>query len=125
MMSLILTAALAAVGDVPVAPQGAFKATPKTFASFSTPNNAYSYYGMSESTSYYGGYDYAAGGCRGGCCPTDDVNLFFPCAPAGPCAPFAPPSVRPICAPRVNTFPCPTPIRNCPCPPPPRQAPCD
>ena len=120
MLSMILLAALGAVGDVPAGPpQNTPRATPRTYASPTTSASFYN--GFSES--YYGATDFS-GGCRG-CCPTDDVNLFFPCAPISPCAPFAPNAPRPICPPRVNTFACPTPVCHCPCPPPARPAPCN
>src|SRR5947209_2191378 len=105
MYSLLLVTAMGAVGDMP-------NAVPASRAYFPARTVSQQAYSMPR-------YGVQGGccntGCNTGCCPTDNVDLFFPCAPAPPCPvnwfPCAP---SPVCAPRVFTYPCPTPCRVCP-----------
>ena len=120
MYSLIM---LTALGAVPGAPTAAPYAAPAQVYRY-TANSAPQSYGVMPYTAAQYPRGYYGAPCAPGCCPTDNVDLFLPCAPAAPCAPWAPNAPRPVCAPRVSTHSCPTPVRHCPCPPPPCPAPC-
>jgi hypothetical protein len=108
MYSLILVTALSAAADTP-RPVTYNAAPVRTAVPYGAP---------------YGGGDQFCPNCDFGCCPTDNVDLFLPCPPGVPCPPAPPSAPRGMCGPRVNTYPCPTPITVCPCPPRPCPAPC-
>ena len=84
MYTLIMLTALGAAPGAAQAPQAAPQAyyRPTAQQYYAAPTQAF--YG---SQNYYGRQSYFAGP---GCCPTDDVDLFLPCPPLSPCAPFAP-----------------------------------
>ena len=119
MLSLVLITALSAIGDTPNnAPTNMVR--PGNHSGFSTfePID----FSQSTSQSFYAP-NAGFGGC--GCyCPSDDANIFLPCAPLAPCPincfPSAP---RPVTM-RVNVYGPPPQVRVCPPPPPRVKAPC-
>jgi hypothetical protein len=120
MLSVILVTALSAVGDVPARTPQAYAPVAGRTHTVGKAVSSSSYFGPLDS--YCPTTDFSCGGY--GCCPVDNVSLFMPCPGVPGCPPFAPGAPRPVCAPRVNYYSCPTPVRTCPCPPPRCPAPC-